>query len=205
MTVIIVINQMDLSALYCGFYLHTRMFVSDLVYMSSIAYDFVSMTKGRCVMYKKLLVPYDNSESSRRALENALDLVAGVADAHITVLNVVEWHDYNAETFKIASRMSGAVGESLDMDAISEINSEAEAEETKRIKDDIADIVGDSDIVDIAIVNGSPHIAIVQYASDQDYDCIVMGHRGMGLIRGMLGSVAFSVLNKADKPVLVVK
>ena len=156
-------------------------------------------------MYKKLLVPYDNSESSRHALENAIDLANGIADARITVLNVVEWHDYNAETFTIAARMSGVVGDSLDMNAISEIGSEAEAHEIERIRADIADIVGDMDNVDIAIVNGSPHDTIVAYESDMDYDCIVMGHRGMGLIRGMLGSVAFSVLNKANRPVLVVK
>ena len=36
-------------------------------------------------MYKKLLVPYDNSESSRHALENAIDLENGIADARITV------------------------------------------------------------------------------------------------------------------------
>lgn len=156
-------------------------------------------------MYKKLLVPYDDSESSRHALQNALELASGVPDARITVLNVVEWHDYNAETFKIASRLSGSAANDLDMDAIAEIGSEAEAHEMERIKADIADIVGDVDFVDIAIVNGSPHDAIVAYASDMDHDCIVMGHRGMGLLRGMLGSVAFSVLNKADRPVLVVK
>lgn len=156
-------------------------------------------------MYKKILVPFDNSEPSRKALETALDLVDGVPDAQVTVLNVVEWHDYNAETFKIASRMSGVVGDSLDMNAISEIGEEAENEEMKRIKNDIADIVGDNDNVEIAIVNGSPHDTIVAYASDLGFECIVMGHRGMGVLRGMLGSVAFSVLNKANKPVLVVK
>ena len=156
-------------------------------------------------MYKKILVPFDNSESARRALENALDLVDGVPDPKVTILNVVEWHDYNAETFKIASRMSGVLGDSLDMNAISEIGDEAEAREVDKIASDIADIVGDASFVDIAIVNGSPHDTIVAYANDLDYDCIVMGHRGMGVIRGMLGSVAFSVLQKANKPVLVVK
>lgn len=156
-------------------------------------------------MYKKILVPYDDSESARHALENALDLVAGVDDAQITVLKVVEWHDYNAETFKIASRMSGVLGDSLDMNSISEIGSEAENEESAKITEEISGIVGDATNVNIAIVNGSPHDTIVAYASDLDYDCIVMGHRGMGVIRGMLGSVAFSVLQKANKPVLVVK
>ncbi len=156
-------------------------------------------------MYKKILVPYDDSESARHALANALDLVAGIDDAEITVLKVVEWHDYNAETFKIASRMSGVLGDSLDMNSISEIGSEAESEEADKIAAEIADIIGDADNIEIAIVNGSPHDTIVAYASDLGFDCIVMGHRGMGVIRGMLGSVAFSVLQKANKPVLVVK
>lgn len=157
-------------------------------------------------MYKKILVPFDNSESARHALTNAIDLVDGVPDSQITVLKVVEWHDYNAETFKIASRMSGVMGDSLDMNAISEVGNEAENEEIDRINDDIREIVGDiPDNIQVAVANGSPHDTIVAYASDLGFDCIVMGHRGMGVIRGMLGSVAFSVLQKANKPVLVVK
>lgn len=156
-------------------------------------------------MYKKLLVPFDDSEPSRHALANALAMVDGIDDAQVTVLKVVEWHDYNAETFKIASRMSGVLGDSLDMNSISEIGSEAEKEEADALRASIADIIGDNDNVEVAIVNGSPHDTIVAYASDLGYDCIVMGHRGMGVIRGMLGSVAFSVLQKANKPVLVVK
>ncbi len=156
-------------------------------------------------MYKKVLVPFDDSEPARRALQNALELVEGVPDPQVTVLNVVEWHDYNAETFKIASRMSGVLGDSLDMNAISEIGDEAEVREMDRIAKSISDIVGDKPYVDIAIVNGSPHDTIVAYANDLDYDCIAMGHRGMGVIRGMLGSVAYSVLQKANRPVLVVK
>lgn len=157
-------------------------------------------------MYKKILVPFDNSESARHALTNAIDLVDGVPDSQITVLKVVEWHDYNAETFKIASRMSGVMGDSLDMNAISEVGNEAENEEIERINDDIREIVGEiPDNIQVAVANGSPHDTIVAYASDLGFDCIVMGHRGMGVIRGMLGSVAFSVLQKANKPVLVVK
>lgn len=156
-------------------------------------------------MYEKVLVPFDDSEPARKALQSAMELVQGAEAPQLTVLNVVDWHDYNAETFKIASRMSGVLGDSLDMNAISEIGDEAEVREMDRIAKSIADIVGDAPCVDIAIVNGSPHDTIVAYANDLDYDCIAMGHRGMGVIRGMLGSVAYSVLQKANKPVLVVK
>lgn len=156
-------------------------------------------------MYKKILVPFDNSESAKHALENAVELVEGVDDAQITVLKVVEWQDYNAETFKIASRTAGVIGDTLDADTISKISDEADDAETTRIVEEVHNIVGDLPYIDVAIANGSPHDTIVAYASDLDYDCIVMGHRGMGVIRGMLGSVAFSVLQKATKPVLVVK
>ena len=55
------------------------------------------------------------------------------------------------------------------------------------------------------MVNGSPHDAITGYAEAGDYDCIVMGHRGMGAVRSMLGSVCYSVLQKTQIPVLIVK
>lgn len=156
-------------------------------------------------MYKKILVPYDKSDPAKNALAAALDLAAGVPGAQITVLSVVDWHDFNAETFKIASRMSGVVGDAVDMRAIADVGEEAAREASERIAEDIADLIGDVDIVSIAIVNGSPHDAITAYADEGDYDCIVMGHRGLGAMRGMLGSVCYSVLHKTCRPVLVVK
>ena len=154
-------------------------------------------------MYKKVLVPYDDSEHAKNALRNALDLVRGT-DGEITVLNVVEWRDYNAETFKIASRMAGVAVDDLDMGAIGTLNDTAEREEITRLEQSIAELVGADDRVSVAVVNGSPHDSIVDFARDNDFDCIAMGHRGMGVIRGMLGSVCYSVLQKATVPVLVV-
>ncbi|WP_165171331.1 MULTISPECIES: universal stress protein [unclassified Adlercreutzia] len=156
-------------------------------------------------MYKKVLVPYDKSDPARHALAEAIEMVKDIAGAQVTVLNVVDWHDYNAETFKIASRMSGVLGDSLDMNAIADVGEEAAREATARVSEDIADVVGDFAGIDIAIVNGSAHDSITAYADEGDYDCIVMGHRGLGAVRGMLGSVCYSVLHKTNKPVLIVK
>lgn len=156
-------------------------------------------------MYKKILVPYDKSDPAKNALQAALDLASGVPEATITVLSVVDWHDFNAETFRIASRMSGVLGDSLDMDAIAEVESEAVKADTDAIAESIAPLVGDAKGVEIAVVNGSPHDSITAYADEGGYDCIVMGHRGLGAVRGMLGSVCYSVLHKTNVPVLIVK
>ena len=154
-------------------------------------------------MYKKILVPYDKSEPAQHAL--SADLAAGVPGAQITVLSVVDWHDFNAETFKIASRMSGVMGDTMDMDVMAEVENEAIKADTDAIAENIAPLVGDAEGIAIAVVNGSPHDSITAYADEGGYDCIVMGHRGLGAVRGMLGSVCYSVLHKTNVPVLIVK
>lgn len=159
-------------------------------------------------MYQKILVPYDKSEPARHALTQALSLIEGVDGASITVLNVIDWRDYNYETFKIASRMAGVVGEALDVAAIADVSDETAKKAKARIVADIVDIAkeaGDNFPVEIKIVNGSAHDTITAFAAEGGYDCIVMGHRGMGAVRGMLGSVCYSVLHKATTPVLIVK
>ena len=52
-----------------------------------------------------------------------------------------------------------------------------------------------------------PSGQIVTYAIDNLCDLIVMGSRGLGVLRGMLGSVSYGVLRSAeiDVPVLIVK
>ena len=104
-------------------------------------------------MYKKILVPYDKSDPAKNALGAALDLAAGVPGAQITVLSVVDWHDFNAETFKIASRMSGVMGDTMDMDVISEVENEAIKADMDAIAENIAPLVGDAEGIGIAAVS----------------------------------------------------
>jgi nucleotide-binding universal stress UspA family protein len=55
------------------------------------------------------------------------------------------------------------------------------------------------------VTEGEPAAAIVAYAKDKDTDLIVMGARGLGLVREMLiGSVTDAVLKSSPCPVLVV-
>jgi nucleotide-binding universal stress UspA family protein/Icc-related predicted phosphoesterase len=53
------------------------------------------------------------------------------------------------------------------------------------------------------LVEGSPADAIVRIAEQQNADLILMGSRGLGRLRGLLGSVSQQVLHRAPCPVLV--
>ncbi len=77
----------------------------------------------------------------------------------------------------------------------------------ERVKEGLRDIIdemGDSLVVDL-IADSSAVDALVYYAKKHDADLIVMGRRGLGGLRGMLGSVSYGVLHGADIPVLTVK
>ena len=58
----------------------------------------------------------------------------------------------------------------------------------------------------VAVLEGVPSSAILQYAKEYCCDLIVIGNRGLGPIREwMLGSVSHHVVQQAQIPVLVVK
>ena len=78
----------------------------------------------------------------------------------------------------------------------------------RKKKDLIADaksIVGDFTQVVYRVTSGKPHDAIVEFAETGQFDLVVMGNRGLGALRGALGSVSYAVLRSVDIPVLIVK
>lgn len=154
-------------------------------------------------MYTKILVPYDKSEPAQHALAEAVELASATPEGSVTVLNVVDHADFNPETFKIAARMAGVAADAIDAAAMIKEGDDAELAEIKQATADI--IAGHEDAVEYEVAAGSPHDAITAFATQGGYDCIVMGHRGLGAVRGMLGSVCYSVLHKTAVPVLIVK
>ena len=53
---------------------------------------------------------------------------------------------------------------------------------------------------------GSPAVVILDFALSNDMDLIVMGSRGLGIVKGvLLGSVSQYIVEQSKCPVLVVK
>ena len=55
----------------------------------------------------------------------------------------------------------------------------------------------------IAIGQGKPSKAILEYAHTHHIDLIVMGSRGLSAVAGVLGSVSYAVLRNAECPVMI--
>ena len=138
-------------------------------------------------MFSKLLVAYDGSDNSKRALEVAADL-AVKCGARLQVAKVVD----------IASLM----GLEVEGEVIDELRSKAEHEVHDAVefaRSRGADAYG-------SVLVGDPVESIVVLAQEMDVDLIVTGSRGLSrLKRILLGSVSTGILTEARCSVLVVK
>ena len=85
-----------------------------------------------------------------------------------------------------------------------ELQSEVEAQ-GQAIVDEVANAL-DGVETRTAVLGGTPHEVILDYADDHDVDLVVMGTHGRtGIDRYLLGSVTEKVVRLADTPVLTVR
>lgn len=153
-------------------------------------------------MYKHILVPYDKSEHAKNALKAAIDL-ATTNNAPITVLYVAEVPEFDDPTFEAAAQMAG-MGR-MTNDQVVDMQKEFYARAKAVAEQDASGVAGDYPNIEYLATSGKPHVAIAEFADTGKYDIIVMGCRGLGALRGALGSVSYAVLRTVDLPVLIVK
>ncbi|MFS0783762.1 universal stress protein [Bacillus sp. 1P06AnD] len=138
-------------------------------------------------MYDKILVPYDGSESSTRALEAAIELAKSVKSYSVfTVLYVVQEIPV-VETTGLAGDVEGIL--------------EEEGEKAVR---PVMELLKKEGITAQPIyVHGEPAEAICDQA--KQYDLVIMGRRGLGPFKEIvLGSVSHKVIQNSECPVMVV-
>lgn len=143
-------------------------------------------------MASKILIPYDASEFSNEAFNEAL-VMAKKFDAKLEALCV------------LGSAMTDQVGISLST-AI-QLQDEQEDKATKIFKD--LDKISKDEGVDFSfsvIYDPDPSKGIINFANSNDFDLIVIGSHGRtGLRKRLLGSVAYGVVEHAKCPVLIIK
>ena len=136
---------------------------------------------------KRILVPVDGSETADNAVDEAVEM-AKAYGAELHILYVA-----NINQLAINACLSDAI-----LEAVNKAGNE--------ILEKAADKVPGNINVITTSETGSPSVTITDFADEIKADLIVIGSRGLGLVKGvLLGSVSQYVVEHAPCPVVVVK
>ena len=138
-------------------------------------------------MVKEILIPVDGSEGSDRAVAQAITM-AEVCEAKLNFLYVA-----NIIQLAINACLSDAI-----LEAVTKAGNV--------ILDRAMDLVPSGIEKEAFSETGSPAVVILEFAANNDIDLLVMGSRGLGIVKGvLLGSVSQYIVEQAKCPVMVVK
>ncbi|MHB1076124.1 universal stress protein [Thiobacillus sp.] len=136
-------------------------------------------------MIQKMLIAYDDSDSSRAAFNFALDLATR----------------YGAELHVLTVARPPEFGEEVETGAVIEQSLRHHSQNLQPLKDMVNGLTAHFEVK-----VGHPAEVIVLYAEDHGIDHIVVGHHGQGLFeRWLIGSVARQVIAYAHCAVTVVR
>jgi len=145
-------------------------------------------------MIKRIMVPTDGSDFSRKALKTALDL-ARKFQAEIVLLYVPHtpeayWGYNPAFTITVTDEQKKQIKDAGD----------------KTIKYTLKDFDLSDIVMKTKIIQGNPSNVILEEVSNEKIDLIIMGSHGYGVMAGaVLGSVSQRVLRKSTCSVLIAK
>jgi nucleotide-binding universal stress UspA family protein len=145
----------------------------------------------------KILVPYDGSSPSIRAVEYSLRIATAVGKPAVEVhlLNVQE---ADADLIDYFTRDAA--------DVASRLVEERRATGDKLLADPSRTVESNGVRVKRTVLIGDPASMISSYVNNERCDMIVMGTRGLGAVGGLLmGSVAAKLIQLVKVPVTLVK
>jgi len=175
-------------------------------------------------MFKKILCPIDGSDHARKALDLAID-IAKKYSAELIILHVPHRTE-NIEALQRFAEIEGLAehaGMELDRlramdfrvgvmteDVIQDagISPRLLIEVGQHIVDQAREYAKDLGLknVDVRVEGGDPANRILESIAEDKIDCVVMGSRGLGRLKGLfLGSVSHKVTNHAPCTCITVK
>jgi len=138
-------------------------------------------------MFKKILLAADGSENSVRAAEHAQQL-AEKFEGKIDVCYVVDGEHAKADVLHHNDPFE------IEM---------ARKEKIRQVREqfELADYP-----YELHILHGEPGPTLVEFVNARDYDCVIVGSRGLNKVQTfILGSVSHKLAKRVNCPVLIVK
>lgn len=136
-----------------------------------------------------LLVALDRSASAELALAAAV-IAAGRGHAGLTLVTVVPDVAVGAARWPAITGVPWPPQQEFDVEG------------ERMLQDALGRIPGEISVRTL-VLRGKPGPQIVAHAATQDYDAILLGARGVGVVGVLLGSVSHHVLHHATIPVFV--
>ncbi len=157
-------------------------------------------------MYKKILVPYDGSEPSDKALDHAVNIAKMSGKSEVNLLYVIAefptYHFIERPARSIKTGEKTTVSQYLK--EVYELMEESANDVLDKKKEDIKKTTGLE--IGTKLLTGHISNSIIDFAAKEKVDLIVIGHvgrSGMSKIRS-LGSVSRSVSERAPCPVMII-
>ncbi|MGJ9459783.1 universal stress protein [Oceanobacillus sp. CF4.6] len=144
-------------------------------------------------MTKKVLVAYDGSILSRKALEEAKVQASQLPDTEVHIISVVKPTGPNTN-----AGISRSIGYELAEDFRPQMEKIKQEFEKLEIPVETNIIIGET--------KKNPGGKVCEYATEHAIDMIILGSRGLGNLKKIfLGSVSNEIVQNATCPVLVIK
>jgi nucleotide-binding universal stress UspA family protein len=147
------------------------------------------------LIYQKILVPFDGSEHSWKALEASIQLAKNL-NSKLALLTVYSVTDVATPEPELSANTRRSVITTQNVrDSCEELLEEASLKvRSERIE------------VEIEVAGGDAVDVIARKSKEGKFDLIVMGARGLSTLKKILvGSVSEGVIKNAPCPVLIVK
>lgn len=142
------------------------------------------------MMLSKILVAYDDSDLSKKALATATDMAVLDPDSQVDVVYVAPI-PYLTDS------------QSANLQAITDMI----VEDGKQILQNAYDSLDKAEdkVTTLLLTSVSPASELLKLIEADDYDLVIIGNRGLSGIKEYMGSVSHKVLHGSTIPVLVIK
>ncbi|AVR00389.1 universal stress protein [Oceanobacillus iheyensis] len=138
-------------------------------------------------MFQKILIATDGSEHSFRSTQHAVQL-ADKFDGAIDIVYIVDGQTAKSDVLNSTDKYAIEKKRNEKINAVKQMVTDANIE------------------CEAHILHGEPGPTIVGFANKHDFDCVVVGSRGLNKLQTMvLGSVSHKVAKRVECPVLIVK
>jgi len=159
-------------------------------------------------MYQKILVPYDGSSPSDKALDHAINIAktAGGNNAKVILLHIIA--EYPVSPYLERPARSPKTGEKTTLTQyireLYEIMTLEAMDALKKKKQEVKQASGYE--IEIKVLSGQVSNTIIEFAQKENIDLIVIGNVGRSGISKIktLGSVSRAVSERAPCPVMII-